>query len=218
MEEFFAGRGKAWSPFFGRDRLSFLRLRNGEALLVRSYRHGGLLRNLTGDLFFTWPPRPFCELAITEEARRRGIPTLEIVAAWIERSTGPFYRAWLATRELAGARDLWTVLQGRPDGERHGLGILESVARCLRTMHSRGLYHRDLNLRNILVRDEGGEIKSYVIDLDKAKLFPGPVPPKKAQKNLDRLFRSLSKLDARGRFVSREDWNLLLRFYREAKG
>jgi len=216
--EFFAGRGKTLSPFHGRDRLSSLRLKSGEALLVRAYRHGGLLRNLTGDFFFTWPPRPFCELVITEEARRRGIPTVEIVAAWIERSAGPFYRGWLATRELTGARDLWAILQGGPHGEGNGREILESVARCLRIMHSRGLYHRDLNLRNILVRDEEGEIKSYIIDLDKAKLFPDEVPPNKAQKNLDRLFRSLSKLDARGRFVSREDWNLLLRFYQEAEG
>src|SRR6185503_4077803 len=56
----------------GRGVLKAVRLRDGETALIRGYRHGGLLRSLTRECFFTWPPRPFRELAITEELRRRG--------------------------------------------------------------------------------------------------------------------------------------------------
>ncbi|HET8563421.1 MAG TPA: hypothetical protein VFM35_06070, partial [Candidatus Binatia bacterium] len=77
------------SRLYGRERLRVLQLPNGESLLVRMYRHGGLLRALTGRFFVTWPPRPFRELSITEEARRRGIPTVEVWGACVERIWGP---------------------------------------------------------------------------------------------------------------------------------
>ena len=53
--------------FQGRGKLRALRLRNQHMALIRPYRHGGLFRHLLGESFFTWPPRPFRELAITEE-------------------------------------------------------------------------------------------------------------------------------------------------------
>ena len=206
---------KEVSPFQGRERLRFLHLENGETGLVRSYRHGGILRHLTGDLFFTWPPRPFRELAITEEVHQRGIPTLEIFGAWVERVWGPFYRGWLITRELRGADDLWAALQNDLYIETNGKSLLRTVARSLRQMHRRGVYHGDLNLKNILVRREKNEIRSYIIDFDKASLFPREVPPEKAQKNLSRLLRSVCKLDPNRECLSQEDWDLFIRFYRE---
>jgi tRNA A-37 threonylcarbamoyl transferase component Bud32 len=83
-------------------------------------------------------------------------------------------------------------------------------------MHRLGLFHADLNLKNILVRREAHGIQSYVIDLDRAKLFPREVPGKKAQKNLQRLLRSVRKLDPVRRQFPVEDWELFVRYYAEA--
>jgi 3-deoxy-D-manno-octulosonic acid kinase len=203
------------SPFSGRDRLGSFRLDDGETALVRVYRHGGVLRSLTGEFFFTWPPRPFRELAVTEEARLRGILTLEIVGAWVKKAWGPFYRGWLVTRELRGAHDLWAALRSRLYVGEDERSLLRSVAQSLRRMHRRGVYHRDLNLKNILVRRERDGIRSYIIDFDKARLFSQEVPPKKAERNLNRLLRSVCKLDPDRRRFSPEDWDLFVRFYRE---
>ena len=220
LEKFMLEResGKEASPFHGREGLRFFHLDNGETALVRAYHHGGILRHLTGDFFFTWPPRPFRELAITEEVRRRGIPTLEIFGAWVARAWGPFYRGWLVTRELEGAHDLWAALQGGYYVGTAGRSLLQAVAQSLRKMHRQGVYHGDLNLKNILVRQETGEIRSYIIDFDKARLFAGEVPPEKAQRNLSRLLRSVCKLDPDRQNLSQEDWDLFVHFYREASG
>ena len=204
------------SPLQGRGKLGIFYLANGEAVVVRSYRHGGMFRRFTGNLFFTWPPRPFRELAITAEVSRRGLPTLEVLGAWVERAWGPFYRGWLITRELKGAYDLWAALQGDLYAKKNAGSLLHAVAVSLRQMHLRGVYHRDLNLKNIMVRREGDEVKSYIIDFDKARLFSGDVPTKKAQRNLKRLLRSICKLDPDRRLFSQEDWDLFIRFYREA--
>ena len=207
---------KEESYLYGRGRLHLIQMDNGETVLVRPYRHGGIFRYFTGSLFLTWPPRPFQELAVTEEARRRGIRTLEICGAWIERVWGPFYRGWLITRELGHAHDLWVALQNGFYAGADGKLLLQAVAQSVRRMHRRGLYHGDLNLKNIMVRRESDNIAAYIIDFDKAKIFPQEVPGGKARKNLRRLLRSVCKLDPNRRHLSQQDWDLFVRFYVEA--
>ncbi len=202
----------------GRSRLRALHLRDGETALIRSYRHGGLLRHLTRAWFASWPPRPFRELTITEELRRRGFRTVEVYAAGIERVCGPVYRGCLVTRELSGGKDLWAALQ-EPSIDADKLGaILQAAARAVRAMHREGVYHADLNLKNILIRFQEGMAEGYVIDFDRAKLFLGNLPASLAQKNLDRLLRSARKLDPARRYLSADAWNQFVKFYYGADG
>jgi len=205
------------SSFQGREQLRSLSLRNGETALLRGYRHGGLFRALTRRVFFTWPPRPFRELAITEEVRRRGIATVEVYGACVAPLWGPCYRGWLVTKELAQAQDLWTALQS---GLVRRIGVefvLRAVAHTLKRLHTEGVYHRDLNLKNILVRSEADGVKGYVIDFDQAMLMLGRLPAELARKNLTRLLRSICKLDPRRELFSDNDWNRFLNYYHEAR-
>jgi serine/threonine protein kinase len=200
----------------GRTRLKSLRLSDGETALIRPYHHGGAFRSYTGTWFFTWPPRPFRELVITEELRRRGIRTVEVYAAGVSCGIVPFYRGWLVVRELADSQDLWTALQsgflqrvGRP-------AVLRAVAQSLRAMHREGVYHGDLNLRNILVRAEADSVVSYLIDFDKTKLFLGTLPAQLVTRNLDRLQRSALKLDPERKYLPATAWDEFMGFYHEA--
>jgi tRNA A-37 threonylcarbamoyl transferase component Bud32 len=206
---------EASSGLYGRGALALLRLDDGGDALVRRYRHGGALRAVTGDCFFTWPPRPFRELALMHEARRRGVPAVEPLAALVERQGGPFYRGWLVTRRLEGARDMWAVAQAEDFAAGDRASSLEAAARAVRMMHRCGIDHRDLNLKNILLRREAGKARAYIIDFDKSRLFPGEVPRERAAKNLARLERSIRKLDPERRFVSPLDWEYFLKSYRE---
>jgi len=210
--------GEVTGQFRGRDRLRVLDLPNGDSLLVRPYRHGGLFRALTGKFFVMWPPRPFRELSITEEARRRGIPTVEVYGACVERLWGPIYRGCLLTRQLQDACDLWVALNSEMVRSLGTKQIFRAVAASLRTLHQAGVYHRDLNLKNILVRREPDGIKSYVIDFDKARLFATSLPAWMAQKNLDRLLRSVRKLDPLRKYFSEDDWRWFLACYARNDG
>ncbi|MBI2360404.1 MAG: hypothetical protein HYV04_16135 [Deltaproteobacteria bacterium] len=133
---------EAMSPFSGRGPIRAYRLENGETALIRAYHRGGLVRYLTRSFFFTWPPRPFKELALTEQARRRGVPTPEILGACVDRVWGPFYRGWLMSRELEGGQDLWAALHSEWYQGAERRSLLEAVASSLRTMHRRGVYSR----------------------------------------------------------------------------
>ena len=209
------GAGAEPTRLQGRGSLQSLRLANGERALLRRYRHGGALRGLTGDIFFTWPPRPFHELAVTEELRRRGVPTVEVYGACVEPVWGPFYCGWLATRALEGAQDLWAAFQSgfvREVGEE---AALRAVAKSLRAMHRQGVCHADLNLKNILLRRDSGGVTGYIIDFDKAKLVLGSLPLPLAKKNLDRLLRSARKLDPERRYFSSARWDDFIGYYHE---
>ena len=199
--------------FEGRARLRGVQLRNGDTALIRPYRHGGLFGHLLRGVFFTWPPRPFRELAITEEVRRRGIPTVEVLAACVERIWGPFYRGWLVTRQLDGGEDLWTAVRDGLVRQTGAKKVFNAVAGSLRALHREGIYHRDLNLKNILVRRESDAVRGYIIDFDRAMLFLGEVPPTMVQRNLDRLLRSANKLDPKRQYLSSNDWKSFVDSY-----
>jgi tRNA A-37 threonylcarbamoyl transferase component Bud32 len=201
----------------GRSVLRAIHLRNGDTALIRSYRHGGLLRAVTGGCFFTWPPRPFRELAITEELRRRGFRTVKVYAAGVDRVCGPIYRGCLVTREMSDAKDLWATLLEDSQSPARLRAILQATAETVRDMHREGVYHADLNLKNILIRSTADRVDGYVIDFDRAKLFLGKLPQPLIKKNLDRLLRSALKLDPERRYLSAAAWNEFLDFYRGAE-
>ncbi len=206
------------SRFEGRTKLRAVRLQSGDLALIREYRHGGVLRSLTGNWFLSWPPRPFRELAITEELRRRGVPTVEIYAACVARVAGPIYRGWLVSRELSGAQDLWMAVRSGFMTEVGSDALWHAVAASIRLLHRQGVYHRDLNLKNILVRREGSELRGYVIDLDRAMLTLGELSPQLARRNLERLLRSMRKLDPECKYFSRESWNEFVEYYHNGSG
>lgn len=209
-----AGAAPARARYFGRAGLHVVPLPGGDGL-IRSYRHGGALRGLTRGWFVSRPPRPFVELAVTVAARQRGLAAPEVLAALVARGLGPWYRGWLVTRELKNVRDLWAELQRELPPETKQ-GLLRRAGRSLHLMHARGIDHADLNLRNILVGHEGPRPEIYIIDFDRARLFPGPVPAARARRNLRRLLRSVNKLDPDRARLGPDDWSCLLDAYDSA--
>jgi len=202
----------------GRGQLRRIKLPNGDVALLRRYHHGGAFRRLTDGVFFTWPPRPFRELMITEELRRLGTPTAEVYGACVELVCGPLYRGWLATRAIPGAQDLWAALRSGSMREAGEERCLRAVAGSVRELHRQGVYHADLNLKNILLCLENRGVTAYIIDFDKAKLVLGGLPPRLAKNNLDRLLRSARKLDPEGRYLSLARRDEFLDFYYQADG
>ncbi|MDE0033372.1 MAG: hypothetical protein OXU75_09595 [Deltaproteobacteria bacterium] len=205
-------RAPGQARYFGRAELHAVELADGGRALVRSCRHGGLLRHVTRDWFVSRPLRPFVELAVTVLARERGVPAPEVLAALVARGIGPWYRGWLVTREIEGARNLWAALLEGVDGDGKR-ALLRQVGHSLRLMHTSGIDHADLNLRNILVLDGAPGPEIFIIDFDKARLFKGTVPAARARRNLQRLRRSVDKLDRGHVRVRPQDWDALVGAY-----
>jgi len=195
------GRGATWALAIGD---------HGRAVL-RWYRRGGALRRFVRDRYFGWRPRPVVELAVTEEAHRRGVATVEVLAARVDRLAGGFYRGAIVTREVRDAETLAAVLRRRKlEGERRA--VLAAVAQTVRAMHDSGVHHRDLNASNVLVCGEGASITVRLIDFDRARLRRR-VGARTRRRALRRLERSLGKLGVAERTVLAEDCAALERAY-----
>jgi tRNA A-37 threonylcarbamoyl transferase component Bud32 len=198
-------RSPSSARLMGRGEVLLAKGKQG-GVAVRKYRHGGLLRRLTGDLFF-FGSRPFREVAVTEEVKSAGVPTLEILAAITERKWGGWYRGYLITRYRPSATDLISYLDIEPEGERRRV-IIEKAGEAVKKIHQAGIYHADLHLKNFLVEGE----RVYLIDFDKSKVFPHLKASRK-MKNLTRLDRSAEKLMRHGLPLTTVDKRIFCRAY-----
>ena len=185
------------SPYSGRGellRLSLGALAEGCAL-VRHYQRGGVFGGLLRD-FYLGRKRFLQEVHVSEWARGQGVPTAEVLAVRIEHRGLGFCRGDLVTREIEASEDLDEYLKSARTRERGnkdpGREIIRSVALLLQGMHRAGLYHADLNLKNILVQITERGVNSYVIDLDRARVIK-PLGSRMRIRNLVRLYRSLDK-------------------------
>ena len=174
------GRGSAWfidAPF--------------GPVVLRHYLRGGWVAKLSRqNYFFTTVSRsrPFREFHLLVSMYELGLPVPRPVAALCEFRGFVSTGAILTTRILS-ARTLADVLPGTNAGLQHLPGFWESIGKCIRRFHTAGVWHADLNARNILLDAEG---QVFLIDFDRARYTPGRVVS--GQGNLKRLKRSLVKL------------------------
>jgi 3-deoxy-D-manno-octulosonic acid kinase len=175
---------------------------------VRHYRRGGALAALWRDRYpRLGTPRPLRELQASVAARARGIPTPEVVAVTMHPGRWS-YRADLATRFIPGAAELAELVF--PGGARppdlldrcHAAGALGG------SLAAAGLYHPDLNLKNILIRTgtaggggSAGEPAAgeevWLVDLDRARVGSGAAGATADARMLARLRRSWEKWERR---------------------
>jgi tRNA A-37 threonylcarbamoyl transferase component Bud32 len=183
----------------GRARKTVLPVGEGVVVAVRHYFHGGLLwmplpRNQR-DLYLSME-RAERELKLYTLARERGIPTLEPLAVVGRRAARWFWRLDMISRWIGGSEDLRTALRSDtgPEARGHRCQLLAASGRAVRRLHDAGFEHADLHFGNILVRwGDAGAAEAFVIDLDRTRVHPGPVPQARRVANLVRLYRSAHK-------------------------
>ncbi len=92
--------------------------------------------------------------------RLRGLPTPRPLAVLHRRRFGLPHEGYLLTEKVPDARDLAAFvaeLASQPPTERRRVlrGLIDRLARLIRTFHERGLSHRDLKAPNLLVSRAG---------------------------------------------------------------
>jgi 3-deoxy-D-manno-octulosonic acid kinase len=182
----------ARAPKRGRGAAPSVSLRRDAHVVLRRYQHGGLFAGLTGALYLG-PSRALDELHVTARAEASGAPVPHVVCLALWPAAGPFWSALIGTREERGAHDLLESLLSAPDAAARRT-LLREVGAAVRKLHDAGVDHRDLQLRNILVVEEGGGRRIVVVDLDRAVYHPrGALAPRLRARNLGRLTRSAVK-------------------------
>lgn len=186
-----------------------LDLNGGIELFARRGRRGGLIASILSDVYFGIEPRPLKELAVTVEAMRRGVPVAEPMGAMVEWIGPALYRGFFLTRAVRGMT-LWEFVKTDDDPTVRRL-VLEQARAAIDIMHSKGLFHADLNLHNLLVTQARDSFSVIIIDLDKSRLFDAPVSVAMRRANAARLIRSARKLDPSGKFLDAAALSILSR-------
>lgn len=171
-----SGRGTVYFFPFGED---------GEGVL-RPCRRGGLVRLFLKD-HYLFVNRPLREFEVHGEAFRRGVPVPPLLGvAWCRR--GIAFSGALATERLKGDDlDVWLRRSDHdaPEEER----ILGACGSMLRHCHDKGLFHADLNVKNIFITGT----QPSLLDFDRARFYPSLGRVRRAR-NLLRLRRSFHRL------------------------
>lgn len=183
----FAAR-RATRMLHGRAPAFATALADGVRVVVRHNTHGGALARLTGDRFLA-PTRAPLELATSLRLLAGGVSTPPVVAIVRYAAGGPFERADVATEEIRDAADLAHVMQQEPAlhaAAAHATGaLLDALARV-------GARHADINIKNVLLQRHGGDLRAYVLDVDRVS-FHSPGNATVRARNWARFERSARK-------------------------
>lgn len=191
------------------NRASAYRLDLGEGLelVVRRSARGGMVRHFITDAYAGIDPRPFRELRITAEARRRGVSVAEPMGAMVEWIVPGLYRGFFMTRAISGMT-LWEFMRTDDDPAVREHVLMKARAAIV-TMHDRGILHADLNLHNLMVTRSGESFAAVILDLDKAQIGAHPISSAGRRSNARRLLRSAHKLDPEGKFFDKRELGIL---------
>lgn len=182
----------------GRGAAFRVALPDGRRSVVRLYRRGGLVARVVRETYVGFRPRPLRELAVIDEARRRGVAAAEVLAVRVDG--GLVHRGVLVTAEVPAASTLFDALRAAPDAASRR-AVAGAAGRAVAGLHAAGVFHADLNLTNILVRGGPGAPYATLVDFDRARLRGVPLGRRARRRNLRRLARSVAKLDP-GRTVA----------------
>lgn len=175
--------------------------------VLRHYYRGGLIEKLSKDSYFFSglnKTRALAELALLETLYAEDFAVPRPIGANIERS-GLFYRADIIIERVEGAEDLVARLSKTPMTAQQW----QALGHCIAGFHRRGVYHADLNAKNILIAAD----KFYLIDFDRGELRKAD--PRWQQSNMNRLLRSFRKEASKRPALafSEENWQQLLQGY-----
>ncbi len=124
-----------------------------------------------------------------ERAYHNGLALLEIgvgnplPVGYVEERAGWLFADSYLITELSACPYTWKdlLLQQFPYAEQ----VVREVGKLTATLHEHGYALKDYSRGNILFRQEGGEVKLEVVDLN--RMYHGPVSVQMGCKNFDRL-------------------------------
>ncbi|MCS6100348.1 3-deoxy-D-manno-octulosonic acid kinase [Shewanella baltica] len=186
--------------------------------VLRHYWRGGLMEKFSKDAYVYTGlenTRAMAELRLLNILYHEDFAVPKPIAANIVRD-GLFYRADIIIERVEGAEDLVAKLSK---------GIIsteqwQALGATIAQFHLRGVYHADLNAKNILFQPaQTAPItpeRFYLIDFDRGALKTPS--PQWQQSNLDRLLRSFNK--EQGKLPSlaftADNWSSLMMGYKAA--
>lgn len=144
------------------------------------------------------------EIGVYEQARPRGVPTLEPVG-WVVVGGAPIEVGEMAGRPVYMSGDTGycitrlaertlpqSILYRYPFTDANKRLLWNSIAELLVTLHDAGVYWGDPSLANVLIDLSDQRLTAVMADAETAEVKPGPLGEGLRQQDLDSLVESLT--------------------------
>ena len=187
--DFWASQGALVGAATGRGSAWFIDAPVGPVVLRQYLRGGWVAKFNRQSYFFTsvLRSRPLREYRILSALYELGLSVPRPIAA-ICQHHGFISTGKIMTARILSAQTLADTLPGKIRNSDIVDDLWENVGKCIRSFHDAGVWHADLNARNILLDEES---QVFLIDFDRARFRPGSAV--NGGGNLSRLKRSLAK-------------------------
>lgn len=193
----------------GRGGLKLISL-DGKLFACRKYLHGGVGRAATKDLFLS-EKRALNELQIMLYLKENHFPVVEPVGILVGEDF-PFRKPHIITKFEENIGELLEFI--KVSGPKKRLRAIRDLARYMWNLERLGVYHPDLHLRNVLVKNNG---RLIFLDFDKA--FRKIISRKNVEAMIWRLNRFAEKWEIKGYFrISITERLLFVRTYSKLSG
>ena len=133
-------------------------------------------------------PKALKSFAVARALLARGIPTPEPLAAEVVGN-----ESWYVARKLENASQirLWFLHRDDSGRARPPLPfsfeeVVEALGTLARRMHDAGVFFRDFTDGNILVTGEEGQLRVWLVDLNRARVSDAPVSRLRRYRDLAR--------------------------------
>lgn len=196
-------------PHLGRGGIKIVSV-DGRHLVSRKYLHGGLLRLITQDRFFS-EKRCLSETEVLNYLRGKGFPAVTPFATVAEKRIVAYRLTILTVLE---ERSLNLLDYLNTAGHRDRMSVIGSFVHLFCRMQTLGVYHPDLHIANVLVAATG---KLIFLDFDRARRRT--LSRKDREAMLWRLWRHIVKMERLGRLkLDDREKNHLLKTYSRVSG
>ncbi len=157
----------------GRGPVHYMNLPETGAVVIKSYRRGGLMALLIKDRYLrTGKTRSQREFEFLSHAARAGVsvprPLIYISGGY------PLYRAWLVTQRLKEHKSFAVLATENPEA---ALKLMPLISENIHILIRNKIFHVDLHPGNVLIHESG---IPYIIDFDRAR-FTANSPQRTAE-------------------------------------
>lgn len=187
----------------GRNNIFLFKLSTNSSALIKQYSHGGISGRIFPQYYF-FSNRFLHEFYIYINILKNILPVPEYLGGYWSKKLG-LYKCGIITEYIPDTYTLEEFLNNNFFSVEEKYDILIKCGKIIKNMHDIGIFHNDLQIRNLIISSTNKSV--FLIDFDNAKQIPIFNNYYRSQ-NLLRLKRSFIK-----RGISTNFFNTLLNGY-----